>query len=78
MQDEAKPNNEEVKSSEPEMFSNTKDSFFAQQIIKMRQREQDGEPEPSPADLEEESKKPAEEDNRNFLTRLYEDETFLQ
>ena len=77
MQDEAKPNDEEVKSPEPEMFSNTKDSFFAQQIIKMRQREQDGEPEPNPADLEE-SKQPAEQDNRNFLTRLYEDETFLQ
>ena len=68
------------------MFSNTKDAEFAQRIMQMRQREQDGLPdelsdqgepdedakgdEPSVEAEDEESK------NKNFMTRLYEDESF--
>ena len=68
------------------MFSNTKDAEFAQRIMQMRQREQDGLPdelsdqgepdedakgdEPSVEAEDEDSK------NKNFMTRLYEDESF--
>ena len=64
------------------MNRNARDADFAQQIIRMRQREQDGE-EPTDDINIEESKVdgPSEakaESPRNFMTRLYEDQNFVK